>query len=41
MTKAPATLTPATAVSKYPHWKQAKAYLVNFLGRGRGWYIKT
>ncbi|GAI44080.1 unnamed protein product, partial [marine sediment metagenome] len=41
MTIAPTTPTPAKAASKYLHWKQAKAYLVNFLGRGRRHYIKT
>ncbi|MBA7695763.1 hypothetical protein ES703_104398 [subsurface metagenome] len=41
MTKEPTEPTPAKATSKYPHWKQAEAYLRKFLGRGRGWHIKT
>ncbi|MBA7586790.1 hypothetical protein ES708_28795 [subsurface metagenome] len=41
MTKEPTEPTPAKATSKYPHWKQAEAYLRKFLGRGRGWRIKT
>ena len=41
MTKEPTEPTPTKAASKYPVCVQAKAYLRNFLGRGRGWHIKT
>ncbi|MBA7662917.1 hypothetical protein ES703_70950 [subsurface metagenome] len=41
MTEAPTSPTPAKTASKYLHWKQAEAYLRNFLGRGRRHYIKT
>ncbi|MBA7546122.1 hypothetical protein ES705_38505 [subsurface metagenome] len=41
MTKEPTEPTPAKATSKYPVCVQAKAYLRKFLGRGRGWRIKT
>ncbi|MBA7539637.1 hypothetical protein ES705_31917 [subsurface metagenome] len=41
MTKEPTEPTPAKATSKYPVCVQAKAYLRKFLGRGRGWHIKT
>ena len=41
MTKEPTEPTPAKAASKYPHWKRARAYLNNFLDRGRRHFIKT
>jgi hypothetical protein len=41
MTKAPTSPTPTNGITEYPHWKQAEAFLKNFLGRGRGWHIKT
>ncbi len=41
MTKEPTEPTPAKAASKYPVCVEAKAYLRKFLGRGRGWRIKT
>ena len=41
MTKAPISPTPTNGVTKYPVYSQAKAFLKNFLGRGRGWHIKT
>ncbi|MBA7533454.1 hypothetical protein ES705_25700 [subsurface metagenome] len=41
MTKAPISPTPTNGVTKYPVYSQAEAFLKNFLGRGRGWYIKT
>jgi len=41
VTKAPTSPTPTAGITKYPVYKQAEAYLKKFLGRGRGWYIKT
>ncbi|MBA7540343.1 hypothetical protein ES705_32640 [subsurface metagenome] len=41
MTKAPTSPTPTNGVTKYPVYSQAEAFLKNFLGRGRGWHIKT
>jgi hypothetical protein len=41
MTKAPISPTPTNGVTKYPVYSQAKAFLKNFLGRGRGWKVKT
>ncbi|MBA7572597.1 hypothetical protein ES708_14380 [subsurface metagenome] len=41
MTKEPTEPTPASEVSRYPYYATAEAYLRNFLGRGRGWHIKT
>jgi hypothetical protein len=41
MTEAPTSPTPTNGITKYPVCIQAKAYLKKFLGRGRGWHIKT
>ncbi|MBA7590972.1 hypothetical protein ES708_33117 [subsurface metagenome] len=41
MTKAPTSPTLTAGLTRYPHWKQAEAYLKNFLGRGRRHFIKT
>ncbi len=41
MTKAAQHPTLAAGLTRYPHWKQAEAYLKKFLGRWQEWYSKS
>ncbi len=41
MTEAPTSPALTAGLTRYPHWLQARAYLKNFLGRGRRHFIKT